>query len=575
MSDRRRRNKLENAGYVKVKVMHANQAEPAPQAPDAVASRDDDWRAARALNVYRWLVAAGLCLLLAAGYTEELITLREPALFTTVCIAYLLTCIPSTLAIRARRPPLHIQVSLLVGADIGFVTLLVFASNGIGGGLGMLLLAPVAGASLLVPRRMAALFAALASIGLILQEIYGTLLFEGSDEFVQGGILGTLLFISALVANALAHRARSSAVLAEVRKSALDDLAVLNDRIIQQMAIGLLLVDEERRVRLCNRAARYMLDLDRDPTGQPLSSTAPALSRALDAWWVSPGPSSEPFDVGQRSLIPRFNRLDRGANTPVLIFLEDARRLSEQAQQMKLAALGRLTASIAHEIRNPLSAISHAGQLLDESGRIGEDERRLLAMQHRHTGRIEKVVQSVLGLSRRDQALPTFLNLAEWLPLAVGDYRHSRPRQAPRFELSNVDETVTVQADESHLRQILHNLWENAERHARLDDRELTVFLRAGYDDDEPFLDVADNGPGIPEKAVAHLMEPFFTTANDGTGLGLYIARELCECNFARIVLMSRGGEAATGEADRPAATGARFRITFARQATEDMAVPG
>lgn len=548
--------------------MPTTKAKPAPeQSETGPLPYSDDWRAARALNLYRWLVAAGLCALLATGYAEELISLRDPALFTVTAVTYLLACLPGMLAIRARRPPLQVQVYLLAGADIGFVTLLVFASGGIGGGLGVLLLAPIAGAGLLVPRRVAALFAAVASLSLILQEVYGTLLFEHGNEFVQAGLLGTLLFISALVASALAVRARSSAVLAEERKSALDDLAALNDRIIQQMAVGLVLVDEERRVRLCNGAARYMLGLDRDPTGQPLASAAPALSWTLDAWQVSPGLSSEPFNIGQRSLLPRFNRLGQDAGAPVLIFLEDARRLSEQAQQMKLAALGRLTASIAHEIRNPLSAISHAGQLLDESGRIGEDERRLLAIQHRHAKRIEGVVQSVLGLSRRGKALPTLLDLAQWLPLAVSDYRHSRPRQAPHFDLSGVDESVTIQVDESHLRQILHNLWENAERHARLNDRELTVFLYTGYGEyGEPYLEVADNGPGVHEKAVAHLMEPFFTTANDGTGLGLYIARELCECNFARIVLVSRPGDPATG---------ARFRISFARQVHNDMAAPG
>lgn len=524
--------------------------------PDAALARTaDDWRAARTLNLYRWIVAVGLCVMLVSGYADKLLTPREPALFATACVAYLLTCLPAALAVYAHRPALSVQVYLLAGTDIGFVTLLTYASGGIADGLGMLLLAPIAGASLLVPRRMAALLAAVASLCLILQEVYSSLRFSDGSEFIQAGILGMLLFISAFVANALAARARTSAALAAQRKTALDDLADLNDRIIQQMAIGLVLVDEERRIRLCNRAAREMLGLEHDPSGRHLSSAAPPLAWTLQAWQVSPSLSSEPFNIGQRSLLPRFNRLGHGLNTPVLIFLEDARRISEQAQQMKLAALGRLTASIAHEIRNPLSAISHAGQLLDESAHLGEEERRLLAIQHRHAQRINDVVQSVLGLSRRGQALPTMVCLSEWLPQAVADYRHGRP-QAPEFDLSAVDDTVTVQVDASHLRQILHNLWENAERHAQRTDRNLVVTLRAGYgSDDEPYLEVEDNGPGVPKAATAHLMEPFFTTANDGTGLGLYIARELCECNFARIALVNRDHETA----------GACFRITFAR----------
>lgn len=534
--------------------MRAKRTDAASTADTAPPRSEDDWRAMRALNLYRWIVAVGLGVVLATGYADELFNLREPRLFIVGIIAYLIACLASAIAVHVRQPALRIQVYLLAGMDIGFVSLLVFASGGIADGLGMLLLAPIAGASLLVPRRTAALFAAIGSIALLLQELYGSLRFPGSDgEFIQAGILGALLFASALVANILVSRARTSAELAEQRKTALDDLAALNQRIIQEMAIGLVLVDKARVVRLCNGAARRMLGLPADPTGKPLAATAPALAWTLDAWQVSPNLSSEPFSIGQRSLLPRFNRLGHGLDAPVLVFLEDARHISEQAQQMKLAALGRLTASIAHEIRNPLSAISHAGQLLEESEHLAPEDRRLLDIQHRHSQRIDDVIQSVLGLSRRGQALPKLLHLSDWLPQAVTDYRHGHP-DAPRFDLSAVDDSVLVQVDASHLRQILFNLWENAERHARVPDRKLTVTLRAGYgEDDEPYLEIEDNGPGVTRRAAEHLMEPFFTTASEGTGLGLYIAGELCECNFARLSLLDNEGG------------GALFRITFAR----------
>jgi two-component system sensor histidine kinase PilS (NtrC family) len=149
------------------------------------------------------------------------------------------------------------------------------------------------------------------------------------------------MFATALLAALLARRSAPIASIARQRMADIRHLTTLNDRIIQQMAIGLVLVDEERRIRLCNRAARDMLGLDRDPTGRHLSSAAPPLAWTLEAWQVSPSLSSEPFNVGQRSLLPRFNRLGHGLNTPVLIFLEDARCISEQAQQMTLAVPGR------------------------------------------------------------------------------------------------------------------------------------------------------------------------------------------------------------------------------------------
>lgn len=525
----------------------------APEAP-SVLNTDEDWRVVRGLNLYRWVLAVGLFALAQSNVLTRLLDIMWPALFNATWLTYLLLCIFTSYAAHRRAPALWIQAYLLVGIDIAFVVGLVLSGAGVQSGLGMLLIAPIAGASILVPPRMAALLAAIASLSLLAEEVWRQLLYVGETPgFVQAGILGVLLFISAIVANSLAMRARRSAALAASRKSELDDMAALNERIIQRIQIGLIALDENGRIRMLNRSARQMLGLQPTSIGDALSSVAPTLASALLAWEASPQLLVEPFSTGKYSLLPRFTRLGHGPSTPVLVFLEDAQRVSEQAQKMKLAALGHLTANIAHEIRNPLSAISHANQLLNESTHLDNDDHRMLAIMKRHTKRIDHIVQSVLGLSRRNAAEPERIHLREWIHNAIKDYSHGR-QDAPHFVVDGLSSELEVRIDPNHLRQILYNLWENAEAHARVPERELVVTLRAGLTDDACFLDIADNGPGLGGHQFAQLLEPFFTTSNEGTGLGLYIVRDLCECNYAHIDLAPRG----------ESSIGTTLRISFA-----------
>lgn len=515
---------------------------------------NEEWRVVRALNLYRWVLAVTACALTLSGVITELFELMWPALFTGAWIGYLLLCLPTSFAAHWRKPGLRLQLYLLVAIDIAYVVALVLSSTGVNSGLGMLLIVPIAGASILLPARTSAALAAVASLSLLGQEVWRQFLYVGGDaSMAQAGILGLLLFFSALTANALANRARYSAELAASRKSELDDMATLNERIIQRMQIGLVVVDEQRRIRLLNRAARQMLGLQHNSVGQLLAAVAPPLAWTLEAWQHSPSLTAEPFNTGQYALLPRFTRLGHGLDTPVLIFLEDAHRASEQAQQMKLAALGHLTASIAHEIRNPLSAISHASQLLDESIHLDASDHHMLDIVRRHSGRIEQIIQSVLGLSRRGKTEPSKIQLKDWLAGAISDYSHGR-EDAPHFIVDEIEPGLHLQCDPNQLRQILYNLWENAELHARVPGRELEVRLSATRTGNAICLDVADNGPGLRGHSLTQLIEPFFTTTREGTGLGLYIVRELCEGNFARLDVVAQ-------DENTP---GTCFRISFA-----------
>jgi len=216
-----------------------------------------------------------------------------------------------------------------------------------------------------------------------------------------------------------------------------------------------------------------------------------------------------------------------------VVFVEDTSRMREEAQQLKLAALGRLTANIAHEIRNPLSAISHAAELLGEEKR-GRDRERLTRIIHDNTARLERLVGDVLQLNRRDRAARERIALSGWLMSFVEDFVMNESVPPERFAI-DTGRGLNVEFDREHLRQVLWNLLRNAVRHARAEPRSIRLLLKRYDYGDRVELSVIDNGPGVPRANQVQLFEPFFTTDSKGTGLGLYLARELCAANRASL----------------------------------------
>jgi len=513
----------------------------------------EDWRAITSLNVYRGLVAFGLVALLLLDAAEQLFSLDQAELFRMACLLYLAQCALSLFMSLSHTPALRLQVLLACSVDVALCTTLSYASTGVSSGLGMLLITPVAAAGMLLPARLATLLAACAAIGIIGQEGWRAIRFvDVQAEFVPAGILGTIFFITASVAHWLAQRARVSEALAAERATEVRDMATLNRHIIQQMEIGAVVVDGSHRVQLINDAAIRMLEVEPDepPGSAPLAHLSPELERALVHWREHNPASSEIIRAGSNALLPVFSTLGEGPYASVLVFLEDAVRQSEQAQQLKLVSIGRLSASIAHEIRNPLGAISHAGQLLAESETLGAQDLRMLDIIHRHSRRIDNIINSVMGLSRRSRLSRRTLALSNWLEDAVEDYLDYND-DAPDFDLDAFDPQLQIEFDPDHLRQVLFNLWDNAQRYARRDDIELTIRLTGHRNRQDRFcLDVIDNGPGIEPAILDQIMEPFFTTTREGTGLGLHIAGELCEANGAQLMPVAHSA-------------GACFRIVF------------
>jgi two-component system, NtrC family, sensor histidine kinase PilS len=237
-----------------------------------------------------------------------------------------------------------------------------------------------------------------------------------------------------------------------------------------------------------------------------------------------------------------------------VIFLEDTSLIADRVQQAKLAALGRLSASIAHEIRNPIGAMSHAGQLLAESPGIGEDGQRLTDIIRVNARRVSQIVESVLALSRRKKTQPERLQILPWLEDFAREFVQTLELYEGAVAVTDSSIDVEAEMDPTHLHQIVWNLCDNAVKYASATAGAIAVELSCGYleTSGRPFLEVADRGPGVEPANVDEIFEPFFTGQPGGTGLGLYISRELAERNGATLRYYARPGG------------GSQFRVVFA-----------
>ncbi|MAT83779.1 MAG: PAS domain-containing sensor histidine kinase [Gammaproteobacteria bacterium] len=506
-------------------------------------------------SYYRLLVGLGLAVVFQQNVMGSAIGQLDPVAFLRLTLLYSLLNVVSVIFLQV-VPRRHFHTQLFATAlgiyDIVVLTALMYFSGGLGSGIGLLVLVSVATGAILVTGRRALLLASLAAIGMLYQELYLSLTApQYPYDYFQAGVLGALCFGAALALQYLSQRVRDNDIRALTQAAELSDLEQVNRQIIQRMRTGIVVVDAANHVRMANQSARALLGV---PGQDDLARLPAVLERHLEAWRQDTERRAAPFHAAPGTPEIRANFSAVRSDDPsadVTIFLEDTSEVQQQAQQLKLAALGRLSASIAHEIRNPLGAISHAAQLLHESQVLETGDRRLTEIIRDHCKRMNGVVENVLETSRRRPPSPVRLPLGSHLAEFVTAFRDA---SADAQICVNVDPYDTeVRIDKGHLDQVLTNLVSNAVRHSREHTGRPIVHLRGGIDSrtERPFLTVIDEGPGVSEDMEKHLFEPFFTTARSGTGLGLYISRELCEANQARLTY------------ERADGGGACFRITF------------
>ena len=373
-------------------------------------SHNQAWIPLHYLNLYRITLAALFVSSISIEKNLPVLGQYDPQVFLFVSYAYLIISMFCSFAIRWRIPSFEVLTNCLAFLDVVVLTLLMHASGSIESGLGMLLVVAIAGSSLISEGRTANLFAAMAAIAILTEQVYSQLYTHLETNYTQAGLLGATLFATAILSHVLSKRLRESEALAEQRGIDLANMAQLNEHVIKRLQSGVIVVDKSNRIRLMNKSAWHMLGLpDYEANGNPtLQSVSDELNENLILWHHSQNSSPPIFrpNAGNIDILPSFTPLGKDKSSGTLIFLEDSSRMAQQAQQMKLASLGRLTASIAHEIRNPLGAISHADQLLAESEHLDQSDKRLTEIIHTHTERVNAIIENVLQLSRRGNATP-------------------------------------------------------------------------------------------------------------------------------------------------------------------------
>jgi two-component system sensor histidine kinase PilS (NtrC family) len=517
--------------------------------PVAASSPPDFWRPLYFFNLYRLTLGSFLVFLAGAFGPSLPLGERSWKLFLAASLVYTALVAFSFIPFKLRRPRFTVQLALQVGVDIVGLSVISYSSGGIRSSIGLLLLVSLAAAGMVSRGRITLFFAAIGSIAALLEHSFAVLYANAEVAlYVQVGLLCMSYFAVAWMAHTLARYAMDSQRLAQRRGHDLVSLSEANSLVMRDMQDGVLVVDEQGQITQMNPAAERLLHKVTGP-GDALSEVFPILFGQY-AMWKRTGEASRDtlrLDAGVRARL-RFVSIERDAAHGAVIFMEDMQRVQAEAQQIKLAALGRLTANIAHEVRNPLSAISYATELLHEEPGDARQQ-RLLQIVLDNTQRINQIVQDVMQLNRRDRAQPEAFDLAAMLRTFVEEFDLAERIEPGVLVLTRVQE-AKVGFDRGHLRQVLWNLCRNALRYGSKSPASIT--LRVGTADGRAILEVQDDGPGIAAEHLGKLFEPFFTTAADGTGLGLYIAKELCEANGARLEYHGGGRR-----------KGARFRITF------------
>lgn len=495
-----------------------------------------NWNTLLLLNVYRLFVAIGLLLLNRVESRWQPFASTDADWFLFYSAIYLLLALLFMVTIRWHWPRFIVQLNVQISSDILLITWMMTISGGVRSGLGLLLLVSLASSALVTGGRMVMFYSALAVTAVLISQLLG-IWHNGlpMTDTGQAGLLGIAFFATALVSWVLVDRNRMNESLAAVRARDLQSMSEINQLVIDDMQDGVIVLDGEAQIRQANRRAlKWLGGQLRTSQNTPLQLAQqwPELADYLEQWRRNPSRKFSSVALGDRGehYLPRFIAVSNRRAMGAVLVLEDLTRIREEAQQIKLAAMGRLTANIAHEIRNPLAAISQACELMLESESSAQP--RLLNIAINNIQRINTLINDVMSLNRRDRIQLTRIRLDFFVREWLDEFRHAQHLSDEVFDLI-LHPNSEIYFDPDHLRQILTNLALNAVRYCCQQPGSITIRVEILNQCTE--IHVVDDGAGVNNEAALHLFEPFFTTAPTGTGLGLYISRELCQANKASL----------------------------------------
>jgi len=576
---------------------------------DAVEPSHSFWRSLQTLNASRVVVAASLLILLSLRSDKD-VWAFEHLFGRDIGLIYLLVAV-GFLVLKQLYPRRFMwQLSTQILLDITIISVMYLAGGGTKSGLGILYLFPLAGAAILSPLIWSFFFTSIVVLFLLIESGYHYLQLEEGTPLSQAGLLGAAYFAVVSVVNRLAHNLINQEQLAAQRGNALAIQQAINQLVIADMGDGILVLDQNACMFEINPAAVRMLggSLTKEMIGVELADIAPLrpVSEILNGMKGRPSFSDRrkeeeisfvsircylddvrpelgelAADTASRERYererPHFvthlklrfvaikgvnaGALKDRADTYTIVFMQDVSDIENQAQQLKLASMGRLTASIAHEVRNPLSSISYAASLLNEDlDSLGQDSKqasRLLKIVDDNVARLNQLIEDILKLSRKAQSDVSPYYVMDLITEMVRDFVETRGL-ATDLIVVVTDKNFMIDFDPSHLREVVLNLLSNAIRYASGQAGSIKLFAQVNSSGRQE-LHIQDDGPAIPYDVRSHLFEPFYTTSRMGTGLGLYMARELCLNNRALLDYEYRVEEAGDGKAE----PSGRFVINF------------
>ena len=492
---------------------------------------NDTQRLMKTYIIYRMCLGIMLGASHWTGLAQDIFGARNPELFSYTALAYIVVCIFSL--VRFQQKPSNTRRHLLMLLIIDFIALIImiYASGNFVGGLGFLLLIPMAIGSTYLGQKEnigLAAFGTLLVLGLVVFNVQDGA--ADSRTLFSAGVTGVLLFVTAIAFSLFSEKVQSSQLTTKKVTEQANYLQSLNEWVVETLQTGVIVIDSGLEIQLSNQAAKQLLKQDQLQSLEPFAE----LNRLLKQWHKDGVlPASTNMVIANRDLSISFKPLKTDKRQSIIVFLDDANRVKQQAQQLKLASLGRLTANIAHEIRNPLNTISHAGQLLYESELANSDDKQLLDMVSNNSERIDDIIKSIITFSRSQFAQAQVININEWLHSFIDDYLRLHVAEINLFE---EEDNLIVSIDATHLYQIINNIVANGLRYseALTGSSKINIYI-SQTNIDYAYIDIADFGKGINEENIDKIFEPFFTTEGSGSGLGLYLCKELSIANQSEL----------------------------------------
>ena len=497
------------------------------------------WRALFYLNIYRMLLAVFLVTASLASLTIGSLGSRHPEQFFFASITYACFSLLFAFFIHKGWPRYTTQCHIQILVDLVIIVILYHASTGRGAGLEILLFIAVSASGILLGGRGALTAASVATILLIIEHFYVIFTHQRSlGGFTTLAFLGGGLFVTAFIIYYLTLRLRKTEIEVVQQNLNLQKLAHINQQIVEQLHSGVIVVDQQSTVILVNKSCRELLDIPASlklPTSLGSLFSDINLDAAIQKKIENEKDSKINLPSGNK-ILARHQPLGKTIKNGYMLLFDDYSQIEKEKQNEKFIAMGRLSASIAHEIRNPLGAISHAGQLLAESPPDNRDDARLVEIIDKQSNRINQIIKTILELGQSNERNFEKIPVHSWLKIIIKTFLRDnglsdksillRPEESRDFL------AISACGDPDQLQQVIINLLSNSLHYA---DTSTLPFIIINIEENIPgtttTISISDNGPGINKDIQDKIFEPFFTTSPSGNGLGLYIARKICLSN--------------------------------------------